>query len=61
MSHSDLSHVLALKHLLQNKNQYTEMSGAAFILEVSNSVDAMAFEDRFSVSTAYVKWHMCVR
>jgi hypothetical protein len=39
-----MSHVLAVQHVLYNKSHCTEMSGAAFILEVSNSVDAMELE-----------------
>jgi hypothetical protein len=43
-SPSDMRHVLAVQHLSYNKSRCAEMSGAAFILEVYNSVDAMALE-----------------
>jgi hypothetical protein len=39
-----MSHILEVKHSLYYKSRYTEMSRAAFIFEVSNSVDAMALE-----------------
>jgi hypothetical protein len=39
-----MSQVLVVQHVLYNKCHCTEISGAAFILDVSNSVDAMALE-----------------